>query len=357
MIGTTLDGKYILIEVIGRGGMGVVYQAQDTSIDRRVAIKILLSEHLSDTVNVKRFRHEGKAASRLNHPHVITTYDFGISSAGQPYIVMDYLQGSSLEDLIEKEGTVAVDRAIKIMIQACDALAHAHKHGVIHRDIKPSNVVLVKFEDQSDFVKVVDFGVAKLIGGNQEGQRLTQAGDVCGSPIYMSPEQCIGADLDCRSDIYSLAVVLYEMLTGTLPLCGKTMVDTMSKHLNEVPPSFNVTRPDLFIPERLESIVFKALAKNPDDRQQSMEELMVELQGAIPRAQCSELLRTMSAPQASQKTTHLGSSKASKLVAIAAAILLAVFVIGGITLFSLKQRSQAPSLAQPAPLPPLFRRP
>ncbi len=270
-VGTTLAGTYEIESVIGTGGMGVVYKARHAMMDRTVAIKMLQSQLISDSMSVKRFQQEGKAASRIKHPHVITVYDFGISPTGQPYIVMDYLEGEALADVIKRDGQVAVERAIKILIQACDALDHAHKMGVIHRDLKPTNIMLSKDEDHLDFVRVVDFGVAKLINSGQEGQKLTQAGEVCGSPVYMSPEQCMGMDLDKRSDIYSMGILIYETLTGRLPILGKTMVDTMSKHISDSPLRFSETRPDLYIPERLESVFFKALAKNPNERHQTMD--------------------------------------------------------------------------------------
>jgi serine/threonine protein kinase len=279
--------------VLGTGGMGVVYRARHALMDRIVAIKMLQGQLISDSLSVKRFHQESKAASRINHRHVITVYDFGISPQGLPYIVMDYLEGTSLADIIKTDGQVGVDRTIKIIGQACDALFHAHKQGVVHRDLKPSNIVLINYDEEKDFVKVVDFGVAKLMNTNTEGgQRLTQAGEVCGSPVYMSPEQCMGQELDARSDIYSMGIVVYETLTGKLPILGKTMVDTMSRHVSEMPPPFTVIRPDLYIPARLEGVIFKALAKDPNDRHQSMDEMRQELELAIPRPGSNQTLRT-----------------------------------------------------------------
>jgi serine/threonine protein kinase len=298
LIGSTLAGCYQIQSLLGAGGMGVVYKARHGLMDRIVAIKMLQAQLVSDQLSVARFHQESKAASRINHPNVITIYDFGISPQGLPYIVMDYLAGEPLSDVIRELGQIGVDRTLKITIQTCDALAHAHKQGVVHRDLKPGNIVLTTYNDDKDYVKVVDFGVAKLM--NQDGQRLTQAGEVCGSPVYMSPEQCMGQELDARSDIYSMGIVLYETLTGKLPILGKTMVDTMSKHCSEIPPAFKVSRPDLYIPERLEAIIFKALAKDPGDRQQSMDELKSDLESAIPRAGRTSTLRT-APPEAAQE--------------------------------------------------------
>lgn len=294
LIGTRLAGKYDIESVLGTGGMGVVYKGRQDVMDRTVAIKMLQAHHLNDSMSVKRFQQESKATCRLNHPHIITVYDFGISPTGQPYIVMDYLEGKPLSDIIKDEGHVGVDRALKIVRQASEALGHAHKQGVIHRDLKPSNIVLIDREGDKDFVKVVDFGVAKLMEeGSTEGQKLTQMGEVCGSPVYMSPEQCQGLPLDKRSDIYSMGIVLYETLTNRLPILGKTMVETMSKHINDMPPTFQEARPDLYIPERVEQVILRALSKAPEDRQQSMEQLATELEMAVPKPGRSQVLRTV----------------------------------------------------------------
>jgi eukaryotic-like serine/threonine-protein kinase len=292
LVGTTLAGNYEILEFLGQGGMGVVYKARHALMDRVVAIKMLQAALITDSMSVKRFQQESKAASRINHPNVISVFDFGISPTGQPYIVMDFLAGTSLATIIKTDGQVGVERTIKILTQACDGLNHAHRQGVIHRDLKPSNIVLIEFNGERDFVKVVDFGVAKITGSS-ESQRLTQFGEVCGSPVYMSPEQCRGEDLDPRSDIYSIGCVMYESLTGQLPILGKSMVETMSRHVTEMPRSFNEARPDLYIPERLEHVVFKALAKNREDRHQSMEELSQDLNLSIPRPGRSQVLRTV----------------------------------------------------------------
>ncbi|HEY9678030.1 MAG TPA: protein kinase [Drouetiella sp.] len=347
LLGTTLAGNYEIMEVIGHGGMGVVYKARHALMNRIVAIKMLQAQLISDSMSVKRFQQESMSASRINHPNVITIYDFGISPSGQPFIVMDYLQGESLADVIKNDGQVGVERAIKILSQACDALDHAHKQNVLHRDVKPTNFVLINYDDETDFVKVVDFGVAKLMNDSPDGQRLTQAGEVCGSPVYMSPEQCTGAELDQRSDIYSMGIVIYETLTGKLPILGKTMVDTMSKHISEMPPTFTQARPDLYIPERLEQVVFRALAKDPNDRQQSMDELRVELENAIPRPGKSQVLRTTPSDQRSPaelfKTILQGVS-----MKVWAGV-LGVFLAGCIGLVALQKMGAPAPKAIPQP--------
>jgi serine/threonine protein kinase len=290
-VGTVLANVYEIHSIIGHGGMGVVYKARHAMMDRIVAIKMLKAQLITDSMSVKRFQQEVKASSRINHPHVVAVYNFGLTPQGLPYIVMDYLEGNTLANVIRRDGQIGVERGIKIISQACEGLAYAHKQGVVHRDLKPGNIVLTDYDGDSEFVKVVDFGVAKLMGGTADSQRLTQAGDICGSPVYMSPEQCMGQELDWRSDIYSMGVVIYETLTGGLPLVGTSMVDTMAKQCSEMPPPFATARPDLYIPERIQQVVFKALAKDPKDRHQSMDELREELYLAIPRPGRSGALR------------------------------------------------------------------
>lgn len=344
LIGTLL-GSYEIQSVLGQGGMGVVYKARHTLMERTAALKMLHSQLVSDSTSVMRFKQESKAASRIEHPNVITIYEFGISPSGQPYIVMEYLEGRSLADYIKKDGQVSVERAVHILTQACDALDHAHKQGVIHRDLKPTNIVLINYDNDADFVKVVDFGVAKLLGTGAEGQRLTQAGEVCGSPVYMSPEQCKGEDLDRRSDIYSMGIVIYETLTGKLPILGRTMVDTMTKHISEMPLPFSEARPDLYIPERLEAVVFKALAKEPHLRQQSMAELRDDLEMAIPRPGRSQVLRTQ---PIEERQPEKSSSKTGLVAGIAAAVVVACGV-GAYVFSSSKSPEPKPAVVTPAP--------
>lgn len=278
MIGTLMADRYRILEVLGRGGMGVVYKAKHELMGRLVAIKMLLPTLVSDDVQVARFQREARAASRMNHPNIIGLHDFGLTQDGLPYIVMDYLEGRSLSDVIKESGQVGISRTVHIFVQICDALDHAHRLGIIHRDLKPGNVMLVTNDQDLDFVKVVDFGIAKLTSGcDEDAQRLTSTGEIFGSPVYMSPEQCGGSELDARSDVYALGCVLYETLTGKLPFVGKTIMETITRQIQFDPPSFNVCRPDLYIPEWLENVVFTAVQKDPAKRYQSMEAMRDEL--------------------------------------------------------------------------------
>lgn len=283
LLGTILNERYRVISEVGRGGMSIVYKGLHEMMDRVVAIKMLQSQHVTDQLSIKRFQQEAQAASHLQHPHVITVYDCGVVASGQPYIVMDFLEGKSLTDLVKEEDHIDHLRAVPIFVQACDALEHAHQKGVIHRDLKSSNIMLIEVEGRKDFVKVVDFGIAKLTSASgKQQQNLTQTGEIFGSPIYMSPEQCLGQQLDCRSDIYSMGAVLYETLTGAPPLMGDTIYATMKMHVAQMPEPFCIVRPDLRIPEALERIAFKAMAKKPEQRYQTMQEMKEALE------QCSQ---------------------------------------------------------------------
>ena len=343
LVGTLLAGAYEIISIIGHGGMGVVYKARHAMMDRIVAIKMLKSQLMSDSMSVRRFQQEVKASSKINHPHVVSVFNFGISPQGSPYIVMDYLEGTSLANLIAREGQLGVERGIKIISQACEGLAFAHKQGVVHRDLKPGNLVLINYDGDPEFVKIVDFGVAKLMGASADTQRLTQQGDICGSPVYMSPEQCMGKELDFRSDIYSMGVLIYETLTGHLPLIGLSMVDTMSKHVSEMPPPFSAVRPDLYIPERIQQVVFKAMAKDVNDRHQSMDELRKELEQAIPRAGRAGVLRSSEAAATTAEKpldTKSGSTQRPTIIIACSVVAILVLVVA---FFLLKPGAHNPS--------------
>jgi len=282
LIGTLLLDKYQITGLLGRGGMSAVYKAKHVLMDRWVAIKFLRAELVSDPQMLKRFQQESKAVSMLKHPNVMSCHDFGLTPNGVPYLIMDFLEGKTLTEVLDQEGQLAAPRCVELFGQICDALAHAHKKGVVHRDIKPSNMIILTTDDGHESIKLVDFGIAKLL--EREGvdvTKLTNAGDVLGSPAYMSPEQCCGRPCDPRSDIYALGCVIYESLTGTPALRGQSAIETMLKHVNDYPAAFNDVRPDLHLSEALQAVIFRAIAKDPDNRQQSMSELKEELQEAM----------------------------------------------------------------------------
>jgi serine/threonine protein kinase len=278
-VGSILSERYEIIDVIKSGGMGTVYKARQLMINRVVAIKMLHQNMLMNNDALKRFRFEAQAASRLGAANILPIYDFGLTPEGQPFMVMPYLDGLSLEEVIAKESLVNALRVLDISIQICAAMSHAHSHGVLHRDIKPSNIMLVNDEDRVDFVKIVDFGIAKIM--NEIGNpscTITKTGQLYGSPAYMSPEQCYGVELDARSDIYSLGCVMYRALTGHNFFDSDGMLQTMQKHINDMPPPFSDLCPEIHLPHDLECAVLKALAKDPEDRFATMDQFKGQLQ-------------------------------------------------------------------------------
>lgn len=216
--GRKMIDKYEIFEPIGRGGKSVVFKARDSETQKIVACKLLLPQLLDDERNTKRFKQEAIAAKRLEHPNINSVSDFG-EWRGQLYMIMEYLEGMSLAELIEKQGKLSINQAVPIFVQIANGCAYAHGKNIIHRDLKPSNVLLTQKNGQNDFVKIIDFGIAKIMSDSTiAGTKLTRTGEVFGSPLYMSPEQCMGHVVDQTSDIYSLGTLMYEALTGRPPL-------------------------------------------------------------------------------------------------------------------------------------------
>ncbi len=281
LVGQTLDGRYYIERKIGEGGMGVVYSARHAVIERPLAIKVLKKEALRDSATITRFVQEAKAASRIGHPNIVDVTDFGTTPEGLTYSVMEYVKGTTLAMVIKTAAPLPVARAAAIGQQLARALGAAHDKGIVHRDLKPENIFLVERDGQSDFVKIVDFGIAKVtpIDGAAAGPRLTRAGSVFGTPEYMAPEQAAGrSDIDGRVDVYALGVILYEAVTGRLPLKGDSPVRTIAMQLLDpvVPP--RQSRPDLDIGEDFEAIIMKALAKRRDERFRTMSEFQTALE-------------------------------------------------------------------------------
>jgi serine/threonine protein kinase len=232
LLGVVVEGRYKIESVIGQGSAGTVYKAIQELIGREVAIKVLHDYLVSDQEFIKRFTQEAKASSRLSHPNIITIYDFGvIPQGGRPYIAMDLLKGTPLSDYIADKNHIPAEDALPLFKQVCSALAEAHRQGVVHRDIKPENIVLVERSGQKLFPIVVDFGIARLVQEESDVARITRTGTVCGSPTYMSPEQCMSSKVDHRSDIYSLGIVIYETLTGEVPFLSDELVKVMAMQL------------------------------------------------------------------------------------------------------------------------------
>jgi CheY-like chemotaxis protein len=275
--GTTFAERYSVLSTLGRGSTGIIYKAQHLFLNRLVALKVLHPQLVSEAESVARFKREAQAVSGLSHPNIIAVYDFGITPAGLPYLVMDYSEGQSLAQLIAERGKLSFNEALPLFIQTCEALAHAHACGIIHRDIKPGNMLIVTGDDGKDQLKIVDFGIAKMPAGG-EAMQITQNGDVLGSPLYMSPEQCMGADLDARTDIYSLGCVMYTVLVGQEPFVGENVLDTMYRRTVEEPRPFGELRSDLVVPSAMEQVVMKALRRERDKRYQSMRALQADLE-------------------------------------------------------------------------------
>ncbi len=275
LVGRVLEGKYKVIRKIGEGGMGAVYEGERTVIGRRVAIKTLHAQMSKDARTVARFINEAKAANKILHPNIIEVYDFGQVEDGSLYLVLEFLEGHDLADLVEKEGTLPLKRAVHILEQMCDALSVAHKAGIVHRDIKPDNVFLVEHGGDRDFVKLLDFGISK-IKPEHTIDNLTRTGDVFGTPYYMAPEQAKGhRAIDARADIYALGVVLFNMVTGQYPVNGETLPQLLLNLMTEPPTNLSTLRPDL--PRAVVRLVERMLAKDPDARPATCEEIKAEL--------------------------------------------------------------------------------
>src|SRR5215510_7444209 len=264
-VGKVIDGRYEIQARVGEGGMGVVYKSRQISIDRVIALKMLNAQMAGDPTWVQRFYNEAKACSRLQHPNTIRMFDFGQTSDGRLFMTMEFLDGVSLRAALQ-QGPLAPQRVVKILIQCCASLAEAHSIGIIHRDIKPDNVFLLNMAGSPDFVKLLDFSVAKLL----EGDRLkTQAGVVFGTPQYMSPEQGRGLPLDARSDLYALGILAFEMLTGNVPFHDENPMTVIQMHLHAAIPPLPAS-----IPPSVQQIVRRALEKEPSRRYQSSGEMM-----------------------------------------------------------------------------------
>ncbi|HWA75810.1 MAG TPA: serine/threonine-protein kinase [Polyangiaceae bacterium] len=297
---TILDGQFEVLEKIGTGGMGSVYKASQPAMNRMVAIKILHPKLAGRKDLTSRFRREARAMSQLTHPNTVKVFAFGeLEEDGSLYIVMEHLEGKNLNQTVRREGPLAVERALPILIQVCGALQEAHDLGIVHRDLKPENIFLSRQGGIADYPKVLDFGLAKVTERQMQPGSiiLTQEGMVFGTPEFMSPEQAQGRTLDARSDIYSLAVILYELLTGKLPFSARTPMEYIQKHVTEPVIPFAERVPERKFPPGLEAVIVKALAKRPEDRYQTAADFAEALRPfagaagqAIPRSRPASAL-------------------------------------------------------------------
>lgn len=270
--GQKINDRYEIIKTIGEGGMANVYLANDTILDRKVAIKVLRGDLSNDEKFIRRFKREALSVSNLSHPNIVEVYDVG-EEDGNYYIVMEYIEGKTLKQLLQKRGALTLNEVIDIMAQLTDGLAHAHEAYIIHRDIKPQNIMI----EDNGLVKITDFGIAMALNSTQ----LTQTNSVMGSVHYLPPEQANGKGSTVKSDIYSLGILMYELLTGSVPFKGDTAVEIALKHMKEKIPSIRKQNPT--IPQSVENIVLKATAKNPKNRYDNVRDMYKDLQTALQR--------------------------------------------------------------------------
>ena len=310
-----------IIELLGQGGMSLVYKARQKELDRIVAVKVLSKLAVRGEDGIKRFQKEAKLTSTLDHPNIVKTISFGVSNDGQPYLVMEYLEGLSLADDLKQNGRLKLQKFKDVFLPALSALNQAHQSGLVHRDIKPGNIMICRSGTNADIVKLVDFGIAKVFGEGASGtQNLTKSGAVLGSPTYMSPEQCLGKPLDGRSDLYSMACVMYETLSGEPPFSGESSLDVMQKHSVEPPPTVSDLSRKIDIRKELAKVTLWGLAKDPAARPQTASEFAIRLNEVLERITLDKV------PRLKTTAASLGSRRATIFVSLF--VLLGIALIG-----------------------------
>ena len=299
LLGTSIEnGEYHIVECVGRGGMGAVYKAEQPRKNRFVAIKILHPKYAKRADLASRFRREARTMSQLTHPNTARVYSSGKTEEGASYFVMDYLEGKNLAQIVRKFGPMEPKRAVDIMVQVCGALDEAHRVGVVHRDLKPENIFLTQKDNKEDFVQVLDFGLAK-VGAKQMGRgsmMITREGMVFGTPEFMSPEQAQGEKVDARADVYSLGLILYELLTGKLPFDAKKALDIMKAHVDDPPIPISDRVPGRTFDPQLWQVMERALSKRPQDRYASTVEFAQALRTCVPGPAVLQVERPESVP-------------------------------------------------------------
>jgi serine/threonine protein kinase len=302
----SLVKRFEFLSEAGVGGVGTIYKAKQRNNDNIVAIKMLSFDDVSAEAK-KRFQEEAKACSRMEHPNLPKLLDYGLTEHGQPYMVLEYFDGSDLSDVLKKAGGVSLATALDIAEQICLGLQYAHGQGVLHRDLKPSNI-MIKWTDGTPLVKIVDFGIAKLIDDEEHKDKLTKTGEVIGTPTYMSPEQILGKEIDQRSDLYSVGCVLYELLAGVPPFVGENSVQTILKQLNDKPPSMSEASKGRVFPTDLESTIAKLLQKEPKDRYRNAGALQEDIHNV------RTILNQVQTPPVTEKPKSNAPNAAEKLI-------------------------------------------
>ena len=317
LVGSIIAERYHVLKKLGEGGMGQVYLAEHVKMGRKSAVKVMNPGMVNDADAISRFNREAANASRINHPNVAGIYDFGETAEGLIYLAMEFIEGESLTSLVEKEGALAPTRAANIAKQAADGLQVAHDMGIVHRDLKPDNIMIAKNRDGSDCVKVVDFGIAKAAGA--ENQKVTKTGLVVGTPEYMSPEQLAGDKLDGRSDVYSLALVAFNMFTGKLPFPSETAQESMIMRLTDEPKTLADMKPDIVWAPEVQAVMQRALQRRSNDRYQKADEFGNALFMAVERMPKNAPAATMMIGAADGATALISAPPKTRLDASSAA--------------------------------------
>jgi serine/threonine protein kinase len=329
MVGEVLSDRYEVEELVGTGGMSSVFRAHDRLLDRKVALKVLHQQYSEDAEYIERFRREARAVAALSHPNIVTVIDRG-EHDGRQFIVFEYIHGENLKALIERRGPAPVTTALELAMQIARGLSFAHQQGLVHRDVKPQNILL----NGDGQAKVTDFGIARSLDVQQG---MTQTGTVLGTSDYIAPEQAQGQRVDEHTDVYSLGVVVYEMLTNEVPFPGENFVAVAMRHINEEPPSIRDKRPD--VSPRLEAAVQRAMAKRPEDRFQTMADFCRELEANLAEAQGQTVVAPVQAPPGRARAPRRPGANPWPIILA----LLTLIAIGGVIAYIATRDNGSPS--------------
>ncbi|MBX9720072.1 MAG: serine/threonine-protein kinase [Candidatus Obscuribacterales bacterium] len=348
MIGKILLERYRLDTLLGQGATSDVFKAFDLTLHRNVAVKLLTRSVHSTDKSYERFLREARLTSSLSHPNIVSIFDYGVFDESQPFLVTEFLDGITLQDVLDKDNHIESKRAIPIFKQIANGLAHAHAAGIVHRDVKPSNIVLISNGVETEFVKIIDFGFVRVIAPGKEMQKLTHEDSILGSAFYVSPEQCAGKMADECSDVYSLGCLMYECLTGVPPICGENLLETLHMHINTEAINLSQTREGINLPTGLESLIMRCLEKEPAKRPQTMKEINSALSacekepiaGAVPLAKST----TVEVAPANSSKAQTKGFKVPALV-----LVLLALGLGSTTMFALSGSSSVKKVDQSAP--------